>query len=141
MALDVILSPDVYVNASIAPKTPPEQVVQRVLAKHKGECGITKWILARVQQMLKAVPEFKDEAIKPQLQTIIDHTKVIEESEQHPADDWVTALLAAAKGAGVQRIVTDHPDLLEKDTVDGIEFISTEAWLVEQTTPPPPPGS
>ena len=26
-----------------------------------------------------------------------------------------------------------------KDEVDGIEFMSSDAWLIEQTTPPPPP--
>ncbi|MFW5920215.1 MAG: hypothetical protein ACOCUS_00140 [Polyangiales bacterium] len=136
-AIDVILAPDVYVNASVALKSPPEQVVQRVLAKHKGECGISKWILERAQQMLKAIPEFKDEAIKPQLQTIIDHTKLVDEDGQHDPNDWAAALVAAAKSAGVERVVTDHPDLLEKETVDGVEFLSCDAWLVEQTTPPP----
>ena len=35
--VDIILAPDVYVNASVALGSPPEQVVRRVLGKHKGE--------------------------------------------------------------------------------------------------------
>jgi hypothetical protein len=35
--------------------------------------------------------------------------------------------------------MTDHPDLADKTEVDGIQFLSTEAWLLEATTPPPPP--
>jgi hypothetical protein len=35
--------------------------------------------------------------------------------------------------------VTDHPDLLELETSDGVEFMSSEAWLVEAATPPPAP--
>jgi hypothetical protein len=140
MAIDLLLAPDVYVNASVALKSPPEQVVQRVLGRHKGSAPASPWILARVEQMLKAIPEFKDEAIEPQLRTIRDHVKLVDESGDYGPDAWDEALVAAAKEAGVARVITDHPDLLEKETVDGVDFISTESWLVEQSMPPPPPG-
>jgi hypothetical protein len=35
--------------------------------------------------------------------------------------------------------VTDHPDLLSLESVSGVEFMSSEAWLVEAATPPPAP--
>jgi hypothetical protein len=48
-------------------------------------------------------------------------------------------LVASARAAGYKRVVTDHPDLADKVEEDGIEFLSSEAWLFEQTLPPPPP--
>lgn len=140
--MNVLLGPDVYVNASVTLGTPPEQVVQRVLGKHKGETKTTPWILARVAAMLGALETFKPEAIRQQIQIIRDHVQLLDgKPDDHPADAWQQALVAAAKQAGVTRVITDHPDLADKDEIDGIEFLSSEAWLVEQTTPPPPPGA
>ena len=139
--MNVLLGPDVYVNASVALGSPPEQVVQRVLGKHKGETKTTPWILGRVAAMLGNLPAFKPEAVTQQLDVIKQHVTVLDgAADDFPADGWTKALVAAARKAGVTRVVTDHPDLADKDEVDGIEFISSEAWLVEQTTPPPPPG-
>lgn len=139
--MDIILAPDVYVNASVALGSPPEQVVQRVLGKHKGESKSTEWILSRVKQMLRALPAFKGDAVDHQLEVIRGFIQVVATDGEFGADAWEPALVAAAKAAGAKRVVTDHPDLLQKETSDGIEFIPTEAWLVEVTTPPPaPPG-
>jgi hypothetical protein len=139
MAINVILAPDVFVNASVAQGSTPEQVVQRVLGRHKGETQTTRWVLERVEQMLKTVPEFKNDAIKPQLETILGHVQVIDDPGQFGDDEWERAMTAIAKAAGAERVVTDHPDLLQKESSGGIEFISSDAWLVEQTTPPPHP--
>ena len=141
MTLDVLLAPDVFVNASVALGSPPDQVVQRVLGQHPKECAVTKWILARIEAMLLAVPTFKDEAVEPQLRRIVELTRPVATDGEHGPDDWAGALVEAAKAAGVERVVTDHPDLLEQERVDGIEFVSTEAWLLEQALPPPPPAS
>ena len=131
-----------YVNASVALGSPPEQVVQRVLAKHKNQTKTTAWILKRVATMLGNIPEFKPDAIRHQIEVIRQYVLLMEGApDEHPPDAWTEALVAAAKQAEVTRVVTDHPDLADKDEVDGIEFLSTEAWLVEQTTPPPAPGS
>lgn len=139
--MNVLLGPDVYVNASVALGSSPEQVVQRVLGKHKGKTKTTPWILGRVAAMLGALPAFKPDAIRQQIQVIREHVELLDgKPDEHPADNWVQALVASAKKAGVSRVITDHPDLADKDEVDGIEFVSSDAWLVEQTTPPPPPG-
>lgn len=139
--MNVLIGPDVYVNASVALGTPPEQVVQRVLVKHKGKTKTTPWILARVAAMLGALDAFKPEAVRQQIQIIRDHVELLDgKPDEFAADAWQRALVAAAKKAGVTRVVTDHPDLADKDEIDGIEFLSSDAWLVEQTTPPPPPG-
>ncbi len=135
---DIILGPDVYVNASVALGSPPEHVVRRVLKPGK-KTKTSEWILKMVSAMLNNVEAFKKEAVDQQMSTIRQFVEVVEEAE-HPADDWGPALVAAAKAAGVERVVTDHPDLADKDEIDGIELISSDAWLVEQTTPPPPPG-
>ncbi|MBK6807957.1 MAG: hypothetical protein IPG81_03460 [Sandaracinaceae bacterium] len=138
--MNVILAPDVFVNASVSVGTPPEQVVQRVLggvAKH-GKTKTSAWVLARVEAMLHAVPAFKPEAVAIQMTTIgslVEQVKIAE----HDAGDWAKALAATAKAAGAKRVITDHPDLADQADVDGVEFMSTDAWLVEQTTPPPPP--
>jgi hypothetical protein len=120
--------------------TPPEQVVQRVLggvAKH-GKSKTSAWVLARVEAMLHAVPAFKPDAVAAQMKTIGGLLEVVAISE-HGADDWAHALADTAKAAGVTRVITDHPDLADQEDVDGVEFLSSDAWLVEQTTPPPPP--
>ncbi len=139
MTLDVLLAPDVYVNASVALGSPPDQVVQRVLGRHQGQCAVTKWILERVRAMLHAVPEFKDESVGPQLQRIAELTRAVATDEHHDPEDWAAALVAAARAAGVRRVVTDHPDLVDMEQRDGIEFVPCEAWLLEQAVPPPPP--
>ena len=48
-------------------------------------------------------------------------------------------LIGAIVAGFFGRVITDHPDLADKDEVEGIEFMSSDAWLIEQTTPPPPP--
>ncbi|HEX7481732.1 MAG TPA: hypothetical protein VF331_28255 [Polyangiales bacterium] len=139
--MDIILAPDVYVNASVALGSPPEQVVRRVLGKHKGESKTTEWILARVRQMLRAIPAFKGDAVDEQVNLIKGLVQVVPTPQEIGADHWEEALVAAAKAAGAKRVVTDHPDLLQMESSDGIEFMSTEAWMIEVTTPPPaPPG-
>ncbi len=138
--MDILLAPDVYVNASVALGSPPEQVVQRVLGKHKGETGTSEWILGRVSHMLSAIPEFKEDAVAKQLELIRGLVKVLDVGGDYGPGDWQSALVATAKQAGAARVITDHPDLLEAGSSDGIEFLSTEAWLVEVTTPPPAPG-
>lgn len=139
--MNVMLGPDVYVNASVALGSPPEQVVQRVLAKHKGQTKTTPWILDRVAAMLSQIPEFKPDAVTNQIAVIKQYVNLIDgKADEFPPDQWTQALVAGAKQAGVTRVVTDHPDLADKDEVDGVEFLSSEAWLIEQTTPPPPPA-
>ncbi|MET0282989.1 MAG: hypothetical protein ABW352_00905 [Polyangiales bacterium] len=137
--MDIILAPDVYVNASVAPATTPDRVVQRVLGQHKGESKVTEWILARVGAMLSQLPAFKGDAVKGQVDLIRSFVKVVPGAESFKADAWADALVASARAAGVGRVVTDHPDLLKLEDSRGVEFISTETWLLEVTTPPPPP--
>jgi hypothetical protein len=137
--VDIILAPDVYVNASVAPATPPDRVVQRVLGQHKGESKATEWILGRVTAMLGTLPAFKADAVKGQVDLIRSFVQVVPGAESFKADAWADALVASARAAGVSRVVTDHPDLLKLEDSRGVEFLSTEAWLVEVTTPPPPP--
>ena len=136
-----MLAPDVYVNASVALGSAPEQVVQRALSQKtgKGPAKTTEWVLARVRHMLGAVPEFKKEAIDQQVALIRSLVDVIETSEQFAPGEWERALIAGAKQANATRVVTDHPDLLDKESADGVEFVSTEAFLIELTTPPPAP--
>ncbi|HEX2676277.1 MAG TPA: hypothetical protein VHM19_06545 [Polyangiales bacterium] len=138
--MDIILAPDVYVNASVALGSPPEQVVRRVLGKHKGESKATDWILTRVSQMLKALPAFKGDAVDEQIKLIQGLVQIVKTEGDFGPDAWEEALVAAAKAAGAKRVVTDHPDLLQMESSDGIDFVPTEAWLVEVTTPPPPPA-
>jgi len=135
----VILAPDIYVNASVALGSPPEQVARRVLGSPQNSGKTTEWILARVRQMLSGVPAFKDDAVENQLRLIRGLVQVLADDRPHAPEQWVEALTAAAKAAGVRRVVTDHPDLLEIETSDGVEFMSSEAWLLEVGTPPPPP--
>jgi hypothetical protein len=137
--LDIILAPDVYVNASVALGSAPDKVVQRILGQHKGESKTTGWILERVRAMLASVPSFKEEAVDAQLDLIRDLVQVIDDPGEHDASDWEAGLVAAAKAAGVKRVVTDHPDLLEKGSSGDIEFVSTDGWVIERTLPPPPP--
>jgi hypothetical protein len=138
--VNIILAPDVYVNASVAPGTFPDRVVQRVLGKHRGESKATEWVLGRVEQMLGSVPGFKREAIQQQLSLIRSLVQVIPGASEFAPDAWAKALSAGAKAAGAARVVTDHPDLLKLESADGVDFVSSEAWLFEVTTPPPVPG-
>jgi len=138
--VDVILAPDVYVNASVAPQSLPDQVVQRILGQHKGEGSTSAWILDRAAAMLVTLPNFKEEAVKAQMELIKTFVNVVEVPGDHGPDAWEGALVAAAEAAGAKRVITDHPDLVGKDH-DSVEFISSEAWLFEQKMPPPPPGT
>jgi hypothetical protein len=137
--MEIILAPDIYVNASVALGSPPEQVVRRVLGARKGSNKTSEWILARVHQMLKALPEFKGDAVKAQVDLIRGLVQIVAVPEDHAANAWADALVAAARAAGAVRVVTDHPDLLSLESVAGVEFMSSEAWLVEAATPPPAP--
>jgi hypothetical protein len=138
--MDIVLAPDVYVNASVALGSAPDQVVRRVLGDHKGESKSSEWVLQRVGAMLSAIPSFKKEAVESHLSLIRELVQVIikEDTDRKP-EAWEDALVALAKAAAVTRVVTDHPDLLEKESSQGIEFVSTETWLLEQTIPPPFP--
>lgn len=135
--MNVVLAPDIYVNASVALDSAPERVVRRA-------CGgpskpkTSTWVLERVQSMLHALPEFRDEAVAQQMSTIRGLVEVVEAGD-HYIEDWEDALAALAKAAGVGRVVTDHPDLLQSTRAKGIDFVSSDAWLGEQTGPPPPP--
>jgi hypothetical protein len=101
----------------------------------------TEWILTRVRDMLGRVPGFKDDAVETQLELIRGLVQVVDDSHQHAPEAWAEALIAAAKVAGVQRVITDHPDLLQLEVSEGVEFMSSEAWLLEAATPPPPPST
>jgi hypothetical protein len=138
--IDVILAPDVYVNASVAPGTPPDRVVQRVLGEHKGESKATDWVLGRVESMLSSIPAFRHEAVRAQVDLVRSFVKVVPATGDFGPDAWEKALVASAKAAGVKRVITDHPDLLRAESAGGVEFISCEAWLVEATLPPPLPA-
>lgn len=90
--------------------------------------------------MLSNIDAFKKEAVDQQMSTIRQFVDVVDEEERGP-DAWQDALVAAAKAAGLTRVVTDHPDLADVAEAEGVEFLSSDAWLVETTTPPPPPGA
>ena len=137
--MEFILAPDIYVNASVALGSPPEQVVRRVLGARRGGVKSSEWILSRVQHMLAALPEFKGDAVKAQLDLIRGLVQVVKVPGDHGADAWADALVAAAQAAGAVRVVTDHPDLLEIGARGDVEFMSSEAWLVESAVPPPAP--
>lgn len=135
---EMIVGPDIFVNASVALGSPPEHVIRRVLGPGK-KSKTSAWILARAEAMLHNVEAFKKEAVEQQMSTIRQFVEIVDEDE-HPDDAWQDALVAAAKAAGVTRVVTDHPDLADVAEAEGVEFLSSDAWLVEATTPPPPPG-
>lgn len=135
--MDVVIAPDIYVNASVALGSPPEHVVRRAFAG-PGKPKTSSWVLERVQSMLHALPQFKDEAVEQQMKTIRGLVNVVENGD-HYIEDWSEALVALAKAAGVARVLTDHPDLLESKRAGGVEFVSSDRWLGEQATPPPPP--
>jgi hypothetical protein len=137
--VDILLGPDVFVNASVAPGTPPEAVAKRVLGKPGAKPKTTDWVLGRIEAILKAVPSFKHEMIEPQMTLIKNLVDVVKLPKEVGPDQWEKGLVESAKATGYKRVVTDHPDLADKTEVDGILFLSTDAWMVEQTTPPPPP--
>lgn len=138
--MKILLAPDVYVNASVAGAgLAPAQIVDRVLRNKKSRHKTSDWILETTESMLKVHPHFKEDAVAPQMKIIRDLVDIIEPDE-HASDDWGAALVAAARAADVTRVITDHPDLADKDEIDGVEFLSSDAWMIEQTTPPPPPA-
>ena len=88
--------------------------------------------------MLHALPDFKDDAVTQQMTTIRSLVEVVE-TDEFFIEDWGKALIALAKTACVSRVLTDHPDLLATRLRQGVEFVSSDNWLAEQATPPPPP--
>ena len=134
----VVLAPDIYVNASVALGSPPDQVARRVLGAPRYGNQTSAWVLARVEQMLKALPAFKADAVDAQLGLIRGLVRIVQVPEL-PAEAWSEALVATAQAAGARRVVTDHPDLLALECQSGVEFMSSEAWLLELATPPPAP--
>lgn len=135
--MDVVLAPDIYVNASIALGSPPEQVIRRAFGG-PGKPKASAWVMERVESMLHALPEFKDDAVMPQMAVIRGLVDLVE-TDEFFIEDWDDALVALAKAAGVARVLTDHPDLLGSKGSGGVEFVSSDRWLAEQITPPPPP--
>ncbi len=137
---DILLGPDVFVNASVALGSPPEQVVKRVLGKPgTAKPRTTEWVLDRIEAMLSNIPAFKADAVGAQMKLIRELVEISALDRKLDPDAWEAGLVASAKAAKAKRVITDHPDLADKTEVDGIEFLSSDAWLVEQTTPPPPP--
>jgi hypothetical protein len=137
--MDILLGPDVLVNASVALGSPPEQVVRRVLGKTGGKPRTTEWVLGRVASMLEAVPSFRKDSIHAQMDLVRALVEIAALPAAAPTASYAEGLVASAKAAGYGRVVTDHPDLADQTELDGIQFVSSEAWLVEATTPPPPP--
>lgn len=135
--MDVVLAPDIYVNASVALGSPPEHVVRRAFGA-PSKPKTSAWVMERVESMLHALPEFRDQAVAQQMTTIRGLVDVVD-TEDFFIEDWTAALTALAKAAGVRRVLTDHPDLLASRGVEGIEFVSSDQWLAEQVVPPPPP--
>ncbi len=137
--MPLVLAPDVLVNASVALGEAPQRVVDRLLTLGAGETAVSGWVLERTEAMLRAVPTFKADAVGPHVAHISSLVTLVTPSETYGPDAWQDALVATAKAAGADRVLTDHPDLLETGFVDGIEFMACEAFLVEATMPPPPP--
>ena len=135
--MDVVLGPDIFVNASIALGSPPERAVRRAFGG-PSKPKTSTWVMERVESMLRALPEFKDDAVAQQMATIRGLVEVVE-TKDFFIEDWNEALVALAKAAGVARVLTDHPDLLADKGANGVEFVSSDDWLGEQVTPPPPP--
>ena len=135
--MDVVLAPDIYVNASVALGSPPEHAVRRAFGG-PGKPKTSSWVMERVESMLRGIPEFKDVAVDQQMTTIRGFVDIVQ-TEEFFIEDWDKALVALAKAVGVRRVLTDHPDLLASNVVSGVEFVSSDNWLGEQDTPPPPP--
>jgi hypothetical protein len=137
--VDILIAPDVFVNASVAGGSPPEQVARRLLGKPGPKPKTTRWVLKWVETLLGKTPGFKHEQVAAQLKLIEGLVEVVEVKGELAEGDWVKGLAGSAKAAGYPRVITDHPDLADQKEVDGIAFVSSDAWLVEATTPPPPP--
>lgn len=137
--MDVVLGPDIFVNASIALGSSPERAVRRAFAG-AARPKTSTWVMERVESMLHALPEFKDDAVAQQMATIRGLVEVVE-TKDFSVEEWNEALVALAQAAGVARVLTDHPDLLADKDMSGVEFVSSDDWLGEQVTPPPPPGT
>ena len=137
--MDILLGPDVFVNASVAAGSPPEHIARRVLGKPGDKPKSTRWVMAWARALLSKAPGFLPDHVDAQMKTIEGLLEIVEVQDETPEGDWVQGLVASAKAAGLKRVVTDHPDLADKTEVDGVTFLSSDAWLVEQTTPPPPP--
>lgn len=135
--MQVVIAPDVLVNASIALGSAPQQVVDRLLSE-PGAVVVSEWVLTRTAAMLKALPEFKEDAVAPHIARIRELVRVEGDSD-FTADAWKDALLAAAKAGNATQVLTDHPDLVALDPVDGVVFLATDAYLIEASIPPPPP--
>lgn len=135
--MDAVLAPDIYVNASVSLGSPPERVVRRALGGSV-PAKTSNWVLERIESMLRALPEFKDDAVAQQMRTIRGLVEVVE-TEEFYIEDWAEALCALASAAGVKQVLTDHPDLLRDENDRGIRFVSSDHWLDAQATPPPPP--
>jgi len=140
MSVDVVPAPDVYINASVSLGTAPDHALRRLLGE-PGQVVATEWILGRVSAMLTASGKFLEEKVVEQVGLIRSLVEIADVKEDFAEDDWAGALAAAAKAGGLERVMTDHPDLLTAGSEGNVEFVACEAWLVEQTTPPPPPGT
>jgi len=95
--MDVVLAPDIYVNASIALGSPPEQVIRRAFGG-PGKPKASAWVMERVESMLHALPEFKDDAVMPQMAVIRGLVDLVE-TDEFFIEDWDDALVALAKAA------------------------------------------
>lgn len=135
--MDIVLAPDIYVNASVALGSPPERAVRRAFGA-PNRPKTSAWVMERVESMLRALPEFKNDAVAQQMATIQGLVEVVDTKEFF-IEDWTEALASLAHAAGVSRVLTDHPDLLASTGASDIEFISSDRWLAEQAAPPPPP--
>lgn len=137
--MELVLGPDVFVNASVAPGTPPEQIAQRVLGNAKHKITASRWVLERVEAMLGAHPAFRKDHLAEHMKLIGSLVTQAELDGKFEIGQWAEALAATAKAAKLDRVITDHPDLLEKGSHDGVDFESTESLLLEFAVPPPPP--
>lgn len=137
--MDILIAPDVFVNASVAGGSPPEQVARRLLGKPGPKPKTTRWVLKWISTLLSKAPGFKAEQHDAQVKLIEGLLEVVEVESEPAEGDWAQGLALSAKAAGCKSVITDHPDLADQKEVDGILFVSSEAWLVESTTPPPPP--
>lgn len=135
--MDVVLAPDIFVNASVALGSPPEHAVRRAFGR-SDKPKTSAWVLERVESMLHALPEFKNEAVAQQMTTIRGLVDVVDTTEFF-IEDWAEALVSLAQAAGVGRVLTDHPDLVARKRAGSVEFVSSDQWLAEQAAPPPPP--
>ena len=116
--MDVVLAPDIYVNASVALGSPPEHAVRRAFGG-PSRPKASSWVMERVESMLHAMPEFKDAAVAEQMATIRGLVDVVP-TEEFYIEDWDKALVALAKAAGVGRGGTEYPDLLASKAVGGV---------------------